>query len=390
MLGLMSAPLAKVRHRGSEERLEILGHGEVRLYDPGFIASREVIAAAGMVSLRDALLHVRHWLGGPAELLIVDVPPAEIDEDLLQEPIMLELDEEGDLLLEVSVAAAEGAQPDGILIRDVLTPTLERCGSELVGLSMEQYSWGWSVDLTLRVPMLRQSVAETLKRGAQVEARLLKVLAGGELDAGAAAGLIRDGHPELLIDTYEGSWLEAKSAPYRLEEERGRYELAKDIAAFANASGGLILIGAKTKSTSKGDRIRQINECRRADVSAAAYRALVKRQIYPQPSDIAFDWISLSSEESGVFLIEIPAQQDGERPFLVKSQHVGGRVSELGVTLPTRVGDGTTAPRIAQLHMQIRAGVAALRGEDALAELAATRAQIERLEVDVVEGSTQT
>ena len=48
--------------------------------------------------------------------------------------------------------------------------------------------------------------------------------------------LIRDRQPETI-------WLDFKMCPYQLEQDRQRFELAKDVSAMANAEGGVILIG---------------------------------------------------------------------------------------------------------------------------------------------------
>jgi Putative DNA-binding domain len=355
--------LAQVRHRREEERIEVVGHGYIGLFDPGFIASREVIEPAGMIGLRNALLHFEEWIGYSGQLFIVDESNSEIDEEILYEPDVFELRDE-QLLSRVSVFFAEEDEVDEGLIRSVLTPTLERGRMRLIEVSIDPHNRGYSVDLTLEVPLHRQSVAQTLHRCREVETQVGWALVGnGELHANAAASVIRAGHPALLIDIYENEWLDAKRVPYQLDHERGRYELAKDVAAFANGVGGLILIGAKTKSTPDGDQIRKINECRRGDVSPASYRSVVSKQVYPPPEGLAFDWVPLTSADSGVFLIEIPEQKAANRPFLVSGLHSGDRITELGFTLPSRDGAGTTAPRIDQIHTRIRAGMASLRGE---------------------------
>src|SRR5260370_7463298 len=51
-----------------------------------------------------------------------------------------------------------------------------------------------------------------------------------------------------LIGRIEDEWLEAKGLnPYDLDSPAGRYELAKDASAFANNSGGFIIIGLTTE-----------------------------------------------------------------------------------------------------------------------------------------------
>ena len=50
-----------------------------------------------------------------------------------------------------------------------------------------------------------------------------------------------------LIGLKEDQWLEVKgSAPYNLATPAGRYELAKDATAFANGTGGFIIVGLET------------------------------------------------------------------------------------------------------------------------------------------------
>src|SRR5665647_2255129 len=52
--------------------------------------------------------------------------------------------------------------------------------------------------------------------------------------------------PELLVGTPEGPRIEFKRpAAYRLEYDSGKWELAKGVAAMANAEGGLIVIGVR-------------------------------------------------------------------------------------------------------------------------------------------------
>jgi len=52
---------------------------------------------------------------------------------------------------------------------------------------------------------------------------------------------------DALIGLDENTWLEAKGrVPYDFGTPAGRYELAKDTAAFANAEGGILLVGLAT------------------------------------------------------------------------------------------------------------------------------------------------
>src|SRR5207245_3548384 len=92
------------------------------------------------------------------------------------------------------------------------------------------------------------------------------------------ADLIRGGRSRLPVGMRENDQLETKGAPYRLENPTQEYELAKDVAAMANASGGLIVLGAQTKRRREHDEIRKINGCRLSDVSPRRYHNLIRRR----------------------------------------------------------------------------------------------------------------
>jgi hypothetical protein len=69
--------------------------------------------------------------------------------------------------------------------------------------------------------------------------------ATGPLRAATAAELLRTGHHEVLIGQPETDWLDVKGRLYELDEV-GSFLLARDVAAFANAAGGVIAIGPRT------------------------------------------------------------------------------------------------------------------------------------------------
>lgn len=61
---------------------------------------------------------------------------------------------------------------------------------------------------------------------------LFQVLASGRWDG--------------LIGAAESQQVDFKKSPYQLAQERQKWELAKDVTAFANATGGAIVVGAET------------------------------------------------------------------------------------------------------------------------------------------------
>jgi hypothetical protein len=72
-----------------------------------------------------------------------------------------------------------------------------------------------------------------------------------------------------LIGLDEDTWLEAKGKnPYDFATPAGRYELAKDTTAFANAEGGILLIGLATApaAEAKTERITAHDLCPKAEL----------------------------------------------------------------------------------------------------------------------------
>jgi predicted HTH transcriptional regulator len=56
---------------------------------------------------------------------------------------------------------------------------------------------------------------------------------------------LAQGRPEVLIGTTENSWLDFKSTPYPVHTDKGKFDLCKDVVAFANAQGGLLVCGSR-------------------------------------------------------------------------------------------------------------------------------------------------
>jgi predicted HTH transcriptional regulator len=67
-----------------------------------------------------------------------------------------------------------------------------------------------------------------------------------QFDLEKVLAIVRAGKFEELIGVVEGDKLECKGSSYRLDDEHERFELAKDVTSFANAHGGVILLGVQT------------------------------------------------------------------------------------------------------------------------------------------------
>jgi len=94
---------------------------------------------------------------------------------------------------------------------------------------------------------------------------------------------LENGHFDELIGAVEDQHLECKAAPYQLQHEHQKQELAKDVYALANADGGIILIGVKTERNPVhfGDEIIESCPFPQTLVDPDQWQAVLRTWIYP-------------------------------------------------------------------------------------------------------------
>jgi hypothetical protein len=158
----------------------------------------------------------------------------------------------------------------------------------------------------------------------------------------------------------ESSTLEVKR-PLDMEDPLARFELAKDIAAIANApAGGVIVVGAETKNVSGVDVIKRITPLRDAHVDARKLRSIVSSKIYPPLVGLDIRAIRAAASDAGgfVLMIDIPAQPQELKPILVHGASIDGKVRSIFVSIPSRDHDGTALLTLAALHSRLVAGSA--------------------------------
>ncbi len=323
----------------------------------GFIASLSDVEDLSLTSLRHALARSAADYGASdSRLVVVDMPRSRLDDDILIDPVELVWVDGGMRVRRDFASADEPASVDELLARlsPVLTPR-----RTVVSLDREPQRDFWVVTVEMTVNTHGQAVKSAISLATDAEA----LMTASVDDRSGVASLVRAGQAHLLIGSYESDWLEVKRAPYR-DEPSEDLELAKDVAALANGIGGLLLIGLKTKKDPEGDRIQAVNECPLDPSTARRYHRVVKKHIYPTVDGLAIDLVPGSSTDRGVMIIEVPAQADGSRPFLVHGIVRDGRVEGAYVGLPTRAGADTDFLDIKVLHGRLRAGTRFLAGID--------------------------
>lgn len=146
-----------------------------------------------------------------------------------------------------------------------------------------------------------------------------------------------------VVGTPESSWVDFKTAPYALAEDRGKVTLAADVAAFANAAGGALVVGYEAQKAAHSAqelavRHRPVNK---SVVDGDAIQSVIADRIFPRVRGVRLGWYPPEpATEGGVLLIEVPPQDEGARPFVVERVLEGDRSSgRHAIAVPIREGD---------------------------------------------------
>lgn len=117
-----------------------------------------------------------------------------------------------------------------------------------------------------------------------------------------------------LIGTDEGEQVDFKRAPYLLSENHHKWELAKDVAAFANKRGGVIVVGVECESRINEivETAVRIREVRKTLVDLQQHRSVIDSWIYPRPEEVDLRWYPPEADqELGLLLLEVPPHVRG-------------------------------------------------------------------------------
>lgn len=163
-----------------------------------------------------------------------------------------------------------------------------------------------------------------------------------------------------FIGAYESDIFDAKGTPYQLSQDNQKYELAKDLASFANASGGYILIGLSTKAAPAAatDEVAEIRAFDFELVNPAQYLAVAKDRIYPAILGLDIRWLEHKrTPGKGLLVIEIPPQREEDKFFLVNGIYDGNtKLPQTVFGIPIRMLSVNQPLSIVKLHHLVREG----------------------------------
>lgn len=246
------------------------------------------------------------------------------------------------------------------IMAHTIEPLLGPFDAQIVDIAVEAFDPTRSrgVRVTIQIPPQRRIVDDTFRLGQSVRDRVHK---HASRLLGTVSGVIEalSFAPATLVGQPESTWLEAKRKPYELEREEQRIELAKDIAALANAHGGLIIFGFSTRSRSGVDVITRARGVDTSSVFTQRYLQIVRSRVFPMPEHLTIT--RLGDGNRGFAYIEVPDQPEELRPFFLRKTLSGGGVTSTSLTIPVRTGAEVEYGTAESIHSLIVAGRVALR-----------------------------
>ncbi len=164
-----------------------------------------------------------------------------------------------------------------------------------------------------------------------------------------------------LIGQEEDTWLEAKGRnPYDFTTSAGRYELAKDVSSFANADGGILIVGLVTTPMpeAKTERVTAHELCSQAEFDATQYQGLIDEYVHPSIKGLNVYWLPVSQEATqGLGVIEVPAQSPNHKYFLTaKVVESGTQLKQIVFGVSKRNESSSDPLSISELHKNMQSG----------------------------------
>lgn len=176
--------------------------------------------------------------------------------------------------------------------------------------------------------------------------------------------IIQSGTFNNFIGLKEDLYFEAKGKnPYDLDSPNGRYELAKDVSAFANANGGYIIIGLVTESleTERTDKVVETDLFKKEKFMKDRFVGIIKEYIYPEniTKELQCKWKEEKEKQGyGIGYIFIPKQSQNKKYFLIKNIREGNKkIKEIVFGICKRVGSENKPFTIKELHKNIQNGI---------------------------------
>lgn len=164
---------------------------------------------------------------------------------------------------------------------------------------------------------------------------------------------------EDMLGTPETTTLDFKRCLYPLQIEKGKFDLCLDVAAMANAGGGLIVCGfrADKSPTEVHECATQIAKIPLDQLDKPRHQHVLLQYLWPRVQvDLDFYPYAEQEQDQGFLVIEVKPLPEHERYAMVRRfLKDDGKLVE-GFAVPVRHGDQTTYLSAEELHRMLSDG----------------------------------
>jgi hypothetical protein len=156
-----------------------------------------------------------------------------------------------------------------------------------------------------------------------------------------------------ILGTPETTTLDFKRCLYPLNKDKGKYDLCSDVAAMANATGGILVCGfiADKAPNEVYEFASKAAPVPRSRLDVGRHKDILLRHVWPRVA-VSFEWFDLAENDdaNGFLVIEVEPLPEHQRYAMVRQfLNADGKLCE-GFTIPVRHGDQTTYPVAEELH----------------------------------------
>ncbi len=149
---------------------------------------------------------------------------------------------------------------------------------------------------------------------------------------------------QAVLGTPESSWVDFKDPrAYPLDTETSKWELAKDVAAMANADGGLLVIGiyAKKGPHDTHEMASDLRPFSKTTYKIDQLRSVIASWLTPSQT-VGMDWFpETPGSDLHYLVITVKPVPEADRYVLtMKADFDGGKIKP-AIGVPVRAGDGT-------------------------------------------------
>lgn len=164
---------------------------------------------------------------------------------------------------------------------------------------------------------------------------------------------------EDVLGTAETTTLDFKRCLYQLRSDKGKFDLCLDVAAMANASGGLIVCGFKADKspTEVHECATQVAQVPLSQLDVPRHQHVLLQYVWPRVQvDLDFYPYAQQEQGEGFLVIDIKPLPEHERYAMVRRfLSDDGKLVE-GFAIPVRHGDQTTYLSAEELHRLLTDG----------------------------------